>query len=645
MRLLCVSLIALAAAMPAEAQDGFPIEDQISVIGSVLERSPANQSLDRVEVEAIDAISPVSLVDVLRLSNAANITTNSRGETLVYLRNAGERQTALYFDGAALNIPWDNRINLAIIPADAIGALAVQSGPASSLYGVNAAGGVIEIDPLRAADSPAAGRIRIGFGDSGRLETSLRWTGETETGDWLVAAARLAHDDQPGRLNSDLSRTSLVARYHQTLGDSAYLSASLLSVNADFGIAPALFDRAAQGRPRYWRYPDARQLLLTARGGLAFSRGADLHATLWYQEYDQTIESFTSITYDTLDETQIDDDQAIGLRLLADWRDFAGGELRLSLTGLDTRHAQQEFAAGTHSGAPEVFADRRFSLGAEYERDLSDHLTLFAGASADRLDITATGGRPAGEGFETWNATAGLLVTPGDSWTLRPSLSRKARIPTLRELYGAALNRFLPNPDLEAETLTSVDLEIRHQGERSQWTFTPFVWKQDDTLDQINITVGSNRLRQRVNVEGASARGIEARFSTRLSNRVSIEGGLTAMRLRRDEPLGIDGERYLSERPELIARLAVEGEARPGLFLRTELDHRGAAYSFSDEDVFERLPASTALNLSARYSPTDAGWEIYARVDNATDAEIIPQLGLPAPGRWARVGIRVAFGS
>lgn len=643
MRIWLSGAIILGSATPVFAQSGFPIDDQISVIGSVLERTPANQSLEEIESGVIGEIAPASLADVLRLSASANITTNSRGETLVYLRNAGERQTAVYFDGAALNVPWDNRLNLSVLPADAIGSVAVQSGPASSLYGVNAAGGVIEISPLLAHQAERAGQVTLGAGDAGWREAAAYKTGSDSDADWVLAAQFVQHDDRPDLVNTDLERASLLVRYRRDIGDDSYASLSVLAVQSEFGIAPARFERDSQGGQRFWRYPQADHLLSTLRAGHALSPRHDLHATLWYQEFDQTIESYASETFSTLEEVQIDDDQAWGLRLLSDQRDVLGGDLRLSLTMLETRHGQVEFEAGTAPGPADIFADRRLSFGAEYERDLSDRLTVFAGASLDRLEATQTAGRPSSGDFETWNATIGGYYVFGNGWSARPSLSRKARIPTLRELYGTALNRFLPNPDLNAETLTSLDVEFAYLGDRLEWHFTPFYWDQADTLDQVNLTVNGARLRQRVNADGASALGLESRASMMLGERWQLEGGLTAMRLRRDDPAGLDGARFLSERPAVIARLAARFQANTALSLRAELSHRGRAYSFTDEDVFEPLAVSTALNLSAAYAPQDAGWTLYARIDNATDATIEPQLGLAEPGRWARAGVRIGF--
>ena len=50
----------------------------------------------RISLAQIENRDAFSASEVLRIVPAAHIQTNSRGETLVYLRNAGERQVALF---------------------------------------------------------------------------------------------------------------------------------------------------------------------------------------------------------------------------------------------------------------------------------------------------------------------------------------------------------------------------------------------------------------------------------------------------------------------------------------------------------------------------------------------------------------------
>ena len=102
---------------------------------------------ERVPVAGVIARAPQNVADVARLIPSAVATTNSRGETLVYVRGVGERQTAVLLDGAPLTVPWDRRLDLALVPAGVIGRLDLVRGPASLVWGPNTTGGALDLVP------------------------------------------------------------------------------------------------------------------------------------------------------------------------------------------------------------------------------------------------------------------------------------------------------------------------------------------------------------------------------------------------------------------------------------------------------------------------------------------------------------------
>jgi hypothetical protein len=65
----------------------------------------------------------------------------------------------------------------------------------------------------------------------------------------------------------------------------------------------------------------------------------------------------------------------------------------------------------------------------------------------------------------------------------------------------------------------------------------------------------------------------------------------------------------------------------------------------ADSGELARLPGVTSLNLRAFWKIGEikalGNLTFAALIDNATDALILPQLGLPAPGRTFRIGIRL----
>jgi len=644
------SLLAFKAlAGPSYAQE----VDQITVIGHTIETTQVNSSPQTFSAARIEEADALDLSDILILSNDANITTNSRGETLVYLRNAGERQTAIYFDGAPLNIPWDNRINLEQVPTMSLGSVSVSAGPGSVLYGVNASGGVIELLPVNTNMPGSSSQLSLAQGDNGLVQGAARWMGRLGATQFMLAGEKVERDSLSGPSgsalnNTDLTRNSVNMRILHEADNGIDLSFNLLHSQSEFGIAAAQFDRPEQGRIRYWRYPEADYLLTSLRGHFPVSETARLDASVWHQSYQQSIESYANSAYSRIDDIQTDDDQSWGYRLLFS-TDTLGGHLRTSLTGLSAQHDQSDVELiPQRIEDRSVFKDNRTSFGAEYERDLNASTRFAFGAGLDWLDVVETGGRGESDGFSDWNAAASLLWQAETPWHVRASFSRKARIPTLRELYGVAINRFLPNPNLQSETLISMEAEIGYETNHFQVSLIPFAQQASHSLDQINIVTGGQRLRQRINGSGSRAHGLEARFEADINAALVISGGFTAMHLRLRDDASHGAGRYVSERPELLARLRARYQHPSGLGFSAELDHRGQAYSLTDEDVFEPLERSTALNLRLAYSNQSRDgypeWEAYLRVDNAFDSFIEPQLGLPEPGRWVRAGVQINFG-
>ena len=647
MSLLISASVWLAAGVSVPADNA----DQIIVTGKPLETAPvqsAQQALVPVQIERRGAIS---LSEALDLASAANVTTNSRGETLVYLRNAGERQLAVLFDGAALNIPWDNRLSLDLVPTQALGGIVVTPGTLSLRYGVNSAGGAIELVPASVGDAGARREVSAMGGSGGLRSVSGLWLGGEGPVSFTAAAERVTRDgltapDGDGlQANTDMERTSFLLRAARDGGAAGQISIGLLHLDSAFGIAPARFERPSQGSPRYWRYPESRQTLLVARGARTLGR-FDLEASAWHQQAGQTIASYASGAYAVLEDTQAGRDRSTGLRLQSA-ADIAGGTLRLALNALGAQHDETEIAfnAAGQAGAPDRsrFSDLRTSYAAEFS-GRAGQAGYIAGLGLDRLDPDETGGRPSTGRFEAVNALLGVSWQASEPWRFRAAISRKHRMPTLRELYGAALNRFLPNPGLQPETVNVAEISARYRGERLSFELTPFYNRVEDTLDQRNVTVNGQRLRQRINLAGSEILGVELRGEAVLSDQLRLEGHVLASRPRRLREPGGPAELYLSERPELIGRLALTWETADGLAATAEIEHRGRAFSLTDEDVFEPLARSTALNLGLSWAPEAAGWRAFLRADNVTDTLIEPQFGLPAPGREIRAGLRFRFG-
>jgi outer membrane receptor protein involved in Fe transport len=245
-----------------------------------------------------------------------------------------------------------------------------------------------------------------------------------------------------------------------------------------------------------------------------------------------------------------------------------------------------------------------------------------------------TGDKPEQPTLSANSWSAGLRWEPADDWTTTVTIGERSRFPTPRELYGAALGRFLLNPDLKPERSMLTDLSITHFPS-DKLSLDVAVWLNDsaDTLSQRVVEVDGVSRRQRYNTNGTFTYGLEAAATWFVREDFRIE---MSTALQRGE-VGLDddgGRPVLLQRPETYDRVD----------LRAELQYTGSAYDMADDGTVVTLPDSKVLNLRgflrvARWWGRDV--QLTASVDNATDALVLPQLGLPAPGRLYRVGIRL----
>lgn len=654
-------IAALMAPAPALAVPDAPMEELV-ITGRFIDPAPVTATQTRLSADQIDQARPRSLADALRLAPAAHVTTNSRGQTLVFLRNSGERQTAVFYDGAPITVPWDFRLDLGLVPAAALADVAVTKGPTSVRFGPNTVGGTIELVPA----APPEDGLRLDLrGEAGALASRAgEATALIGAGAWditlgagirdrnamaLPDGADLAFSqpaDSDRRLNTDRRRVNGLIRAARAV-PGGEVAASALIVDSRFGIAPESHVDPAVDRVRFWRYPDHRLAMGVLSGEFSVGRATTLETSAWVQKFSQTIESYTDAGYDTVTDTQADDDLTLGLRAAVDHR-VGRHTLRGSAQLFVATHKQRDTAfAGGEPPSPlparDLFRQRSISLGGEYGYAATRDLDLFLGAGGDWLTPTRTGGRPDTGGFGDYNLIGGARWRVDEQWTLRASAGRKVRLPTMRELFGTAIDRFLINPDLEPERALLAEFGAQWQSRFLTVEVVPFASLVDDTIDQRNVTVDGRRLRQRVNLEGSRVWGVETSLRAQLTEHLSVLGHLTGMHVRRQQDSADDPVR-IAEKPALRARLQLAYEGPQGLGAVASLDHTGRAFSFTDDDLFVPLERSTVIDLEVSYDlatwwPALRQLRAYVRVDNALDTLVEPQLGLPGAGRMVRGGV------
>ncbi len=638
---IALAHLALAGTAAAAESEGAPI--------TVTAPAAADRVLPPQVIVTADTLAdrqPRSLADVLRGIAGVTVRANSRGETVARIRGAEERQTQVFLDGAPLAVPWDGRVDLALLPAGLIGEARVTKGAAPIEYGTNAVAGVVDFQTWQSAQGSFAhlegGSLGSGSGSLvlaerlGGIETTLAVGGITRDAEPLAGRLPFGQVSRNRRTNSYLDAGSVFAALGTTTGD-LQLRASLLHMAAERGIAPES-DRPPEAGPRYWRYPDIALTQATLNAALALGDDAELRGVGWRQSFAQTIEQYRSVDYAALRRTQQDDDDTIGGRLVLAHR--AGPlHVRWAASAQSSTHVQVEtdLPAGT-AGPSLKYRQNLYSAGVEADARLAPGVRATFGASYDAADTPLTGDKPRQPSLDAGAVSAALSIDVGGDAMLTLSGGRRTRFPTARELFGEALGRFALNPDLRPEQAWLADAELRWGRPGLALALNPFFIRSHDTLAQRVLADGR---RQRFNLPGATSFGLDARLVHDITDTLRFEFSGSLLSARADA--GSTPTRRLPQRPSYEALAVLDWNVPERFDVRAELRGVGSAVDFDADGDPVTLPVAAELALRAAVPIARLGAHrmmFTFAVDNITDAQIFPQAGLPLPGRLWRVGLR-----
>lgn len=631
------------------------------VVGTRGAAERRHEALSKVSLSDVVQENAFSAADIVRLIPAAYLQTNSRGESLVYLRNAGERQVATFLDGAILNIPWDNRIDLSMIPSSLIGAMEVTRGAPSVVYGTNVIGGAVNIRSRSLERVGSHLEIQGSFGtnragSSGGMymqkgaRNSVLLVGNYVTTDGISlptgANIPFSQSGNSIRTNTDRQRVNAYLRFTRSISERTTLAISFLHVDGSKGIAPESHLDPDFEKVRFWRYPVWRNTMLIINAVSALGRNTSLRTTAWLGKFTQEIDEYESVLYRNRSETENGRDQSAGIRM-ASFSEFPAGSLRFAVNYSTSRH--RETITDQTRANPDDHSETRFyrqhlySVGMEYRHSVSSTTSLLAGVSFDGAITPETGDKPALSGMQDFGLNASLVTELGKDVVLRSSFGRKVRFPTMRELFGDALKTFQINPGLKPESAFLGDVEVEINSSLASGGVAFFIARTFDTIERINVVVDGERNRMRINLDGSRVWGVELRGTAKIAEMLTADGHLTF-----SKPIAFtdQGRWHLNEKPELLSALSLHARSRWGGSVRITSIITGKAYSLQPDNSQSRLPESLVLNIRGavrKYFTTHRIFvEAFAAVKNVTDELTLPQLGLPGPGREIHIGLSLS---
>jgi iron complex outermembrane receptor protein len=214
----------------------------------------------------------------------------------------------------------------------------------------------------------------------------------------------------------------------------------------------------------------------------------------------------------------------------------------------------------------------------------------------------------------------------------------------MRELFGTALNRFLINDALQPETAWSGEAGvIRSLADRSLEVVV-FVRRTSGTIDQETVQVDGKRLRRRINLSGSRTVGVEIAGQIEPDSGLEIEGHITLLHGR---PIDEPERDRLTEKPAILSTVTATQTVLRNWSVTVQGVYTGRAWGLDPKDVLTPLPRALQLNARIsfrRYMKRRGVFaEFFVRGENLFDTLVLPQLGLPAPGRSVRGGVSLSF--
>jgi len=630
------------------------------MVGSDKTLSKVNESsITKIPYRLIQATDIQSVANLQLMIPSGVIRNNSRGESMLFMRGAAERQLAVFFDGMPLNVPWDNRADLSFVPADIIGQINVSNNTSSMFYGANILGGVFEINSLERINNGQSLSVRSQLNHNGGLWSSTMYEYKDNAFSSVINASYLSspgfalpsdidsslylqnlnNDGTKNHLinNTQQNRINLFTRNSIALDSNNTLALTLNFTSDDKGVQ-SISNKAfiASGEAqRNWIYPERQRFFAILNYHSVLSDDFVVKSTLWYDKYQQQIDDYGSNNdFKSIVTTQNDIDNTLGGRLIAQYRLSDKHFFNFAANFLSSEHEERI------DGVASRFSQNTLSTGIDYNW-LFDSSSIHFGVAYDHNSTPLTGNFTTLEGNSD-DALAFFVnyrQYPNKYFSTFGSFSFRSRFPSMREALSGALNRFLPNPDLRPETVLSSDYGFIMENEYYKYKFTSFVSLYRDLIVQSRLSSEQDSLRRRVRInrDAAFIYGFEQTLSINSKNWFF---NVNFCYILDNNWLFDSPQDTLDNRPYLTLGALIRYNINSEASVQLEQDILGEQYQLAG-NYYSVLPTTALTNLRINYKMVVSDSylvELFLRANNLFDTFRESALGLIDPGRTLTFG-------
>lgn len=639
MRILatCFALL-LASSSTSFGNEDAPDSMAVYRLGEVVVTAPRVQMARISEIERaateIKNSGAVTVPDALSQFTGALVTTGMKSCSQLSIRGFLSNETLVLFDGRPLNSAYYGDVDLNSIPFWGVGKVQVIKGPASSAYGANTLGGMVNIVTDRRDLGMSFPAIMLAGGPDGHRHASLAYArtfgrfnawasaGHSATNGFTLSDDFVESSREDGGLreNSDYRHSNIDAKLEYATPGGSRFSLGVGQYDAERSAPPTSDTTVSAKQVAYDRFPEwtRRYACLNATG--VWRQDAVWRATAYYDtEYDRLIR-YKDATYDyeLIKFDSEHDSRASGVRtdltyVFSDrWQSSAGVIARRD--GVDIRSNVGEPWVSKNAITWSMFDQVRFRpavpVTLEVGLSLNQYVSDEVNASASSLDPTATVVIDLGHGIATHLAAA-----------------QATRFPTLHQLYSMTSG----NPELNAEQAWKFDAGASIKvGSTLQLSQDLFWNDTDDLIDRVSKedTFYNALTATMTGVES----GVEWRSGTRHAN-LSI----AYLDARASAPT-TDDEPALEQRRRWLPRWKVDYVVEAPVILSIVVNHSGQLVADRVNTTGQSMSDYYVANLRVSRE-VGKSVTVFAALRNVLDRNYEQETGYPMAGRTILIGV------
>jgi iron complex outermembrane receptor protein len=608
--------------------------------GVLVEAKP----LSVISYKQLSGLNSFSLNNIFFSLPSIKVQNNSRGESLVYFRGSGKRQLTLFFDGVPINIPWDNRIDLSLVPTNALESIKITKGIPSVVYGANSIAGVVNISSLKFKNKPKA-NFNIQLGENNYQNFSGFWNDNIGKLKYLLSFSYFntdgfylpynSEDKRRLRTNSSSNSINGLLKLNYDYGHNSS-SSVLFSLNDSEKDVPPENDVSS---PRYWKYPVWQRLSTIINGTHKFINGSNISYSFSATKFNSQINQYKTEKYAEIDDIEKGEDLSFYGKLLYTSTITPNSIFKFVASGLSSEHNEQIQSSDFKSV---VYAQNIYSSGIEYEY-IKNNLSAIFGLSIDGQSTPQTGEQPAKDMVLDFGTNITFSYQILDNINSQISFGRKTRFPTLRELFSGALGRFILNPNLKAESAYSTELNFNAEIAQTKNQLNFFISYIKDGITRISLP---ERKFMRINKTQIRNYGMEFTNDINITKKLYTSLSFAYLNSFAENNKGefVDTLEY---KPKFIFNGKLNYLFTSNLETQLEANYIGEEFGLKEGSVgFQKLEDYLIINFKISYilnCYNKTKLKMYFRVNNILDKLYYTQWSLPEAGRQFFIGTTLTF--